>query len=391
MLFRRTTAYVCLLVLLLSACTSRTPDQLPISTPPFTPEIVTATVTPASTQAPASSLHQENLEQMQLLPEYWLAVATAAGIDPYEMDLSAVASDPRGRYLAVGGCSKPLEADLRSGNIYCTAEDPENSPGVPFLLILDADTEDILALIPENEVNTTIADVRFTPDGEKLIYAVHPGKFAVWDIASARVEAILWEGETSAPRIAISPDGKWIALKTSDRVAVWNTSSAEFVVELPAYYRPQFNSTSDRMLVYRDEEFIIYETGTWTERMRFRIPCDCVYAFSPDFSLFATSERPPTENAPILIWDVLTGEQIQMIEGNEGFTAFLEFTPSGEMLWRARERGDLMAWSTTEWRLLAGQIGGVTPISNLQGFQFIDDGQYYLLYSDLHLGLYGLR
>ena len=60
------------------------------------------------------------------------------------------------------------------------------------------------------------------------------------------------------------------------------------------------------------------------------------------------------------------------------------------MLWRARERGDLMVWETSNWQLLAEQIGGITPIFNLYGFQFVDNGRYYLLFSDLHLSLYGL-
>jgi WD40 repeat protein len=144
------------------------------------------------------------------------------------------------------------------------------------------------------------------------------------------------------------------------------------------------------MLVYRDEEFIFYETSTWTEVLRFGIPCDCVYAFSPDFSFFAASESAPSENAPIVIWDVSTGEQVQSLEGNEGFTAFLLFSPDGKMLWRARERGDLMAWKSSDWQFLAAQIGGITPIFNLHGFQVVEDGRHYLLFSDLHLGLYGL-
>ena len=145
------------------------------------------------------------------------------------------------------------------------------------------------------------------------------------------------------------------------------------------------------MLVYRDEKFIIYETGTWTESLSFGIPCDCVYAFSPDFSLFAASESASSENAPILIWHVSTGKQLESLEGNEGFTAFLLFSPDGEMLWRAGERGDLMAWDTRDWQFLATQIGGITPIFNLHGFQFMSDGRHYLLFSDLHFGLYGLR
>jgi hypothetical protein len=42
------------------------------------------------------------------------------------------------------------------------------------------------------------------------------------------------------------------------------------------------------------------------------------------------------------------------------------------------------------WQLLAENIGGITPIFNLCGFQFVEDGWHYLLFSALHLGFYGL-
>jgi WD40 repeat protein len=93
--------------------------------------------------------------------------------------------------------------------------------------------------------------------------------------------------------------------------------------------------------------------------------------------------------APILIWDTSTGEQIQSLKGGRGFTSFLSFTPNGKMLWRAGDRGDLSAWATDDWRLLAENIGTFLPITNLHGFRFVDDGRYYLLFSDQHLGLYG--
>jgi hypothetical protein len=50
----------------------------------------------------------------------------------------------------------------------------------------------------------------------------------------------------------------------------------------------------------------------------------------------------------------------------------------------------LKAWETGEWNFLAENIGGVTPIFNLQGFQFVGDSRHYFLLSDLLLGLYGL-
>jgi WD40 repeat protein len=98
----------------------------------------------------------------------------------------------------------------------------------------------------------------------------------------------------------------------------------------------------------------------------------------------------PSETTPIVIWDTSTGEQIQSLQAGQGFTAFLSFTPDGKMLWRAGEHGNLTAWDTSEWNLLAENVGGVTPIFNLHGFQFTGDGRHYLLFSDLLIGLYGL-
>lgn len=400
MFSKKLAVLVYLLIILPSACTSPKPEQLPIVTPRFTSEVPTptitsiavvqtATTTPGPTTIPRDAIGPANLEQVKLLKEYWLIVAKAAGVDPYEMGLSAIAASSQGRYLAVGGCSKPLEADLRSGNTYCNGENAQNTEGLPFLLILDTTTEDVLGMVPGLGVGTTVADLAFTPDGKKLIYAVQPGSFAVWDVVSGQVESVLWEGETSMPRIAVSPDGKWIALKPADQVLVWDTTLGESVAEIPGYFRPQFSADSSRMLTYRDGEFIFYETGTWTELLRFDVPCDCVYAFSPDLTLFALSERAASEDAPIMIWDITTGDQVESLDGNEGLTAFLLFSPDGTMLWRAGERGDLKAWRTSDWELLAEHIGGFMPVFNLRSFQFVDDGRHYFLISDMHFGLYG--
>jgi WD40 repeat protein len=400
MLSRKMAGFACLLLVFMSSC-ARGNQDLEIITPQATPELPAATATitipvpsatasPPPTALPPDAINPENLKQVRLLHEYWLTVADALGLDPYEMDISAVASDPAGQWLAVGGCSQALEEDLRSGNLYCDGVDTQEPDGIPFLVILDANAESVISIISENEPETTIADLAFTHDGQGLIYAIQPGKIALWEMTSQTVESILWEGETSAPKITVSPDGKWIALKTTDQVKIWDLANAEFVAEMPAFIRPQFSADGGRILVYGDGEFIIYETGTWTELVRFGSPCDCIYGFSPDLSLMASSERMPSENAPVLVWDISTGEQIQSLPVSRGFTKFLSFTPDGQMLWRVEQRGSLMAWDTHDWQFLADHIGGLVPILNLHGFQFVDDGWHYLLYSDLHLGLYGL-
>lgn len=394
--------FVCLFVVLTSSCASQNNQNLPITTPKPTAETVetatatsvteqpSLTVTPRPTAPPSEVINPYNLDRVKLLHQYWLAVATAADVDPYEMSISAVATSADGKLLAVGGCSKPLEADLRSGNIYCDGADSQNPDGVPFLLIMNINTEDVVSTIPENQPGTTIADLAFTYDGKKLIYAIQPNKIAVWDIASAQLESILWDGDTSAPRIAVSPDDKWYALKTTDQAEIWDTANEEFVAEIPAFFHPTFSADGKQFLVNRGKDFVLYETGTWKELERFQIPCDCVYALSPDLTLLAASESAPTGNAPILIWDVTTGKQTQSLDGEKDFTTFLSFSPDGNMLWRAGEHGDLTAWDTKDWQVLGKNIGTFIPIINLRGFQFVGDGRYYLLFSDQHLGLYGL-
>ncbi|HEX2994184.1 MAG TPA: hypothetical protein VHP14_05150 [Anaerolineales bacterium] len=401
MLARVLAGSVCLLMVLCSSCAPLT--QLPVATPQSTPVPPTITPTPELSPTPAPSatrtsqpttiptgaINAENVDQVRLLHQYWLALATEADVDPYEMDTSALAASPDGSLIAVGGCSKPLESDLRSGNVFCDGKDAENPDGVPFILILDSKTENVVGTVPEDEPGTTVADLVFTPDGKKLIYAVYPGKVAIWDVAAREVESVLWEGDATTPRIAVSPDGRWIAVKTTDQVQIWDTSTEEFVAEFPGYFQPQFSVDSRKLLVYHDRQFVVHETDTWAETLRFGMPCDCVYAISPDLSLLATAER-ATSETPILIWDTETGEQVQSLEAGKGFTAFLAFTPDGRMLWRASEHGDLTAWDTDKWDLLAEHIGGITPVFNLHGFQFTGDGRSYLLFSDLLVGLYGV-
>lgn len=332
----------------------------------------------------------ENLKEVRLLHQYWLVVANAAGVDPYEMSISAIAASPDGRLLAVGGCSQHLEADLRSNNLYCDGADSQNPEGIPFLIILDVDSEAVVAVIPENGSGTTVADVMFTHDSQKLIYAIQPDKIAVWDLASKKIESVLWKDNTSAPRIAISPDDRWYALKTTDRLEIWDTVSEKFIAELPADYRPLFSVDGRKMLVNAQRQFVIYDTQTWNELERIRIPCDCLYALSPDLSLLATSAINPTDSVPILIWDVATGKQLQSLESGKDPTMFLSFSPDGHMLWSAGKHGALTAWDTTEWKQLAENIGTFVPIINLRDFEFVDDGRHYLILSDQHLGLYGL-
>ena len=138
MLSRTMAGLVCLL-LVISACapigkdleivTPQATLDIPTATATLTIPVPSATATLPPTPVPADAISPKNVDQVKLLHEYWLTVATAVGIDPYEMDISAVAASPDGQLLAVGGCSKLLEEDLRSGNLSCNGQDAESADG----------------------------------------------------------------------------------------------------------------------------------------------------------------------------------------------------------------------------------------------------------------------
>lgn len=387
--FRSTLGIIGGLMILTQACGRQ--NLPPASPPPTGPETAPATeAAPAPSATPLSpnAIRAENVDQVILLHEYWLAVATAAGVDPYEMDISAATASADGRLLAVGGCSMPLQADLRSGNVYCRDDEPQNPGARPFLLVLDAQTETVIEAIPENQPDTTIAGLAFTHDGGKLIYAIQAGKFVMWDIAAEKVESVLWVGETSAPRIAVSPDDRWIALKTSDEAHIWDTLNGDFAAILPAFFRPEYSADSRQVAVYHDAQFIVYDSRAWEQLARVDLVCKCAFDFSPDLSLLATSDL--AENVTVLIRRTSSGRQVNSLRGGKGYTAVVSFSPGGDMLWRAGDAGDLAAWDTSTWQMLGDNLAGATPRFNVRGFQFTDDGRYLLILSDMHLGLYGL-
>ncbi len=66
-------------------------------------------------------------------------------------------------------------------------------------------------MAPPLRANSPFSDLAFAPDGRRLA-AVMTGAIVVWDAESgARQDFIRYIGGGSSDRLAISPDGRWIA------------------------------------------------------------------------------------------------------------------------------------------------------------------------------------
>ncbi len=72
-----------------------------------------------------------------------------------------------------------------------------------------------------NDPVTICSDVAFTPDGRRLV-AIGMHKVRIWDAATGAEQVAFEERGRSSPsdRLAISPDGRWLAITRPGHVSV---------------------------------------------------------------------------------------------------------------------------------------------------------------------------
>lgn len=380
------------------------------------------TITPTQTTLPPLTIWPDNLDQLQLLHDYWTTIGVAA--EPYvdddyewlyydpEVVALAITYSPDGRYIAVGGCTKGGYHGGGSGRAWCGYAPGDSRAGTakPLGFVVDARTEEVIAVLPEYGEYATITDLAFTHDGKKLLIATDhldadvPGKLEVWDIASQQVETVLWQ-DGLYPHISISPDDRLVAINEYrfDRLIVLNLSNGEIIFDVPlepprGHTLTPFTqfSADGRQLASHDHlnGLAIYDTTTGEQTAYFTLPCEEKRCFmpSPDLTLVATAAS-SEEQASVLIWDIKTGEQIQILPGIEGESVDLSFTPDGKTFLQVSDDGIFSAWTTADWQFVGDR--DIFPddmfYDSFPGrLQFADDGRSFLLEGSNNLYVFGL-
>ena len=146
--------------------------------------------------------------RLRAAPEPDTSTKTATGSGVTRFVVNSIAVAPDGRTLAVAGetlgaNSFTEEAQVR---LYDLAHEPFARRAV---LIFDRHVPGVA--VPNDHV-TICSDVAFTPDGRHIV-AVAMNKFRIWDSATgAEVDAFERNSSGSSDRIAVSPDGRWLAV-----------------------------------------------------------------------------------------------------------------------------------------------------------------------------------
>ena len=199
--------------------------------------------------------------------------------------------------------------------------------------VWDTETGKLLSRLPSEQFASNVPPPQFFPDGKMVLLAVGRGnELAVFDAATGeRVRALAVPKDNRSERqwsaTAISPDGRVIVAQKSGGRDVWFWDVATGAV------------------------LGSYRTGSasgW-------VP---VFRFTPDSKRLAV-----TANRLVVVLDVATRAQVQVLRGHEADVKAVAVSPDGSRLLTGSEDRSAILWDVATGRILAVYKGHPGPVS----------------------------
>jgi len=184
-----------------------------------------------------------------------------------------------------------------------------------------------------------VVDVRYSPDGKRVVTASYDRTARVWDVATGGAVAVL-RGHTEAiESAAFGPDGARVVTSSRDGTArVWDASTGESLLVLPGS-RPMNEAR-----------------------------------FSPDGSRILTLDPEAAR-----IWDSVSGRPVHVLGAHPADTTCAVFSPDGTQVVVGAGDGVARCWDSASGRLLGTLSGHGTGLLDVA---FSADGRRIATASD---------
>ncbi|HJQ67867.1 MAG TPA: caspase family protein [Blastocatellia bacterium] len=218
----------------------------------------------------------------------------------------------------------------------------------------------------DNEENLAAQDsIALSPDGSMLASLTETVKgsrkgietklqLTLWETATGRkaqtlkVQAApLALGELRNVKLAFSADGKWLALRDTEALKVWEAASGR---ELNSYAAAKNLKSSD---------------STFTQ-------IESRFAFSPDKRLVSIV----SENGTTRLIDLASGSAGRTLAGHKGVVAAIGFSPEGRLVATSATDGQIKLWDAATGNEVRTLSGSAMPINDVA---FSRDGRSLVL------------
>ncbi|HCF57547.1 MAG TPA: hypothetical protein DFS52_06085, partial [Myxococcales bacterium] len=211
--------------------------------------------------------------------------------------------------------------------------------------------------------------VAFSPDGRRLATSSRDGSLRVWDLETKR-ELHVFRGELKMDvEVSFGGDGRLLA-GAGGVVEVWDVESGKLVRRLPLELGSSARISPDGRLIATGEDtgrVTLWELATGERLQVFEEHTATVFdlEFSPDGRTLASAGK----DGQVRLWDVKTGKPRGALQGR-GWLSSLDFAPDGRLASAGKE-GQVIVWDpATGERLLELEHGQWTSV------RFVGDGPY---------------
>ncbi len=192
-----------------------------------------------------------------------------------------------------------------------------------------------------------VLSIAFSPDGKIMAIGTSDKKVVIWDVATWKIIKLIDTNDDRVTALAFSPDGKILA--SGDRrnmVYFLDTAMWKTVSKMKAYSDIEslsFNQDGSLLAIACGRE----KAMLWDVQKN-QLRKDLVghtgdvkaIAFSPDGTQVATGGR---DNS-VIIWNSSTGEKIRMLPGHVSTVEKITYSPDGKHLVSGGSDNVVMIW-----------------------------------------------
>lgn len=230
-----------------------------------------------------------------------------------------------------------------------------------------------------------VTSVAFSPDGKRLFSSSWDQTIKLW-AAAADARGLGTFKLKAIQAMAVSRDGRWLALENLDNaIVIWDALAEREVLTLPGkggsdtwVYSIAFSPDGLWLATGLDNRTVrLWNVRTWHAFRDYRgEERKVIYtAFSPDGQWLATGKDGKT----IEIWDVVSGKKLAALSGHKKDVYAVSFSPDGRWLASASADKTIKLWNWPigrEIRTFTGHQGNVTSLSFSPNGRWLASGSW---------------